>query len=29
MQHNQIMLEKNKEAWKDKVRFVALSVDEE
>jgi thiol-disulfide isomerase/thioredoxin len=28
MQHNQDMLEKNAEAWKDKVRIVAVSVDD-
>jgi thiol-disulfide isomerase/thioredoxin len=28
MQHNQEMLEKNTEKWKDKVRIVAVSVDD-
>jgi len=29
MQHNQDMLDKNAEAWKDKVRIVAVSVDDD
>jgi hypothetical protein len=28
MQHNQEMLEKNAEKWKDKVKIIAVSVDE-
>ncbi len=28
MAHNQEMLEKNKEQWKDRVRIVAISVDD-
>jgi len=28
MQHNQDMLTKNAEAWKDKVRIIAVSVDD-
>ena len=29
MAHNQTMLEKNEEIWKDKVRIVGVSVDED